>query len=923
MNRAFCIVLIVVTVVVIGLSEGTEHLRTDAMYWDVIRTEHFTVIHPRGLVHKAREAAFYLEQGYARISKDLDTEVPESIPVILYRNRNEFEQNNIYGGSVPESLGAFAETYRDRIVLPVYSSAYRFSYILHHELTHIFQYAALFPRRLPSFYIIRFPFYPQWFMEGLAEYESDYDYAYRSMIVRDKALDNRLKRMYRLFGFSHLNPHETVAAYKQSGEFIRYLVSINPEAGKLLLKTFADHMPWKISSIIEKAFSADYKELDHRFRKQMRNKAHRETADRTEPPRENRITGSPAWYYHVCDTDGVWSPDSTEIAFLSDLHNKTALYMIGRNGKRMRSVVPLRLNFTIESIHRGKGRGIAWGAGGSLLYFIGEWANRDYIYACDYANNKLTRLDVQCEEVRDLDTAGENRIIFSGVRNGISDIYLYDIPSGTVEQVTDDRYDDSAPVWNSKRGAVVYSSERRGQRDLILIDIKEHSPGKAGKNITDSAANEITPCWNKNGDRIVFVSDARGFYDMYFMDIPRGTIYTRYAFKGGVFQPMFSPDGKEILFSYYRHGRYSLYTVPARSGPEQKTVLEPAEEVKQNLSRFKQGETGPEKPENYSSGFAMEGLLPLGVFNWGRAGDTFGNHILSGSLYPGFTEDDMYVGGNLVYWNSASRFDLGAGVSKDFWKDMDTDEREEDFRIFLQARYPFDAYRSITAGVISGNRQEYADSVKTEDKDRLGWFAAAAHDNRLYRGLSFVRGQRLALGAEVFPGDSEDADIEQYTYMFGSYSQAFTFRQDHTLYIHLRGRLSRGRDRPELDIADVVRGYEDNEYEGFNQIGGTAEYRFPLHRDGNYSVLGHYLLLKDIRGFIFADTGIISSQAADDFIVDGFNFDLDARSSAGAGIRMDFYGMQKAPFALRLGFAHILDEDEEDTSLFFNLDVRF
>ncbi|MFC1479721.1 hypothetical protein ACFL6F_03905, partial [Planctomycetota bacterium] len=903
MIRTLTVTIIVLLGCLVCIAEGTEHLRTDAMYWHVIKSEHFTIVHPQGLLSKAREAAFYLEEGYSRISKDLDTQVKRTILVVLYRSQNTFEQNNIYGGSVPESLAAFAETYRDRIVLPVYPSAYQFKYILQHELTHIFEYAALFPRRIPSFYIIRFPFYPQWFMEGLSEYESDYNYAYRSMILRDKALDKKLEPMYKLFGFSHLNPHETVPAYKESGEFVRYLVSINPEAPRILLKTFADHMPWKTSSIIKKAFSSDYKELDLQFRKNLRKQARKETESRTEPSLENRIAVSKDTYYSVYDTDAVWSPDGAEIAFLSDMRNKTAVYITDKKGTEIRSVVPLRLNFTIESIHRGKGRSTAWGPKENTLYFVGEWANRDYIYRYDLALKKLKRIDVKCEEVRDISTAGENKIIFSGVRSGISDIYLYDLASETEKQVTHDAYDDSAPVWNDERKAVVYSSERKGQRDLIVMDMKADDPGKTAVNITNSPANEISPCWNKKGDKILFVSDAQSFYDMYLIEVPTGKIYKQTAFKGGAFQPVFSPDETEILFSYYRHGRYSLYAIPVNPDKREETALEPADKMKENLSRFKEGQSGPETAEKYLADFAWEGLLPLVVFNWGQAGDTFGNHRISGSFYPGFTEDETYLGGSLVYWNSSSRFDFGAGIQKDFWEDIETDERTEDFRIFLQARYPFDAYRSITAGVISGDRQEYIDSVKTEDKSRFGWFALAAHDNRLFRGLSFVRGQRLAVGVEIFPGESGDSGTERYKYVFGSFEQAFTFRQDHTLYLYLSGGMTGGRDKPELDLADAVRGYNSNEYEGYNQLGGTLEYRFPLHRDGNYSILGHYLLLKDIRGFAFADIGVVSAQNADDFIDDALGFDLDARKSIGAGIRMDFYGMQKAPFALKVGFA--------------------
>jgi len=923
MNRTGSAAFIAAMIFIICASEGTEHLRTDAMYWDVISTDHFTVVHPRGLLEKAREAAFYLEQGYSRISADLDTEIKREIPVILYRSRNTFEQNNIYGGAVPESLGGFAETYRNRIVMPICPSAKKFKYILQHELTHIFEYEALFPRRIPSFYIIRFPFYPQWFMEGLSEYESDFDYAYRRMTVRDMALDDKLMPMYKLFGFSHLNPHETVPAYKQSGEFIHYLSLLDPQGPRILLKTFKDHMPWKISSVMRKAFSSDYRKLDKEFRAYLKKQAEKETQNRKEPPAGYRLLDSEGRYYYTFETDAVWSPDGKRIAFLSDMRDKTTLYIADNRGRKTETILPFRLNFTIESVHRGKGGSTAWTPDGHALCFIGEWANRDYIYRYDLHNKKFRRIDPECEGIRDLNAVDENRLIYSGIRNGRSDLYICDILTKKVTRITNDEYDDSCPRWNDKLKVVVYSSERNGQNDLILINMKADKPGETQNNITNSPANEINPCWNKAGDRVFFVSDSQGFYDMYMMEVYENRIYRQTYYKGGVFQPVLSPEENEILFSYYRHGAYTLYKIPVRVDKGDKADLSPVKEVKENLGRFKNGTAGPDMAKSYSTDFGWDSLLPLGVFNWGQVGDTFDNHEISGSLYPGFTGNETFVEGNLVYWNKISRFDIGIGVEKEYWNDYDTDEQEEDLRIFLQARYPFDAYRSITGGVISGQRQEYEDSEETEDKSRFGVFARATHDNRLYRGLSFVRGQMLSLGGELYPGDESDLEEERYGYIFGSFEQAFTFGQDHTLYINASGDLTKGRDRPELDLASVVRGYERDEYEGYGRIGGTLEYRFPIYRDGNYSVLGHYLLLKDIRGFAFIDIGAVSVKDTDDFIADITAFDIDTRKSAGAGVRIDFYGMQKAPFALRVGFAHILDKDNDDTSLFFNIDISF
>jgi hypothetical protein len=461
-----------------------------------------------------------------------------------------------------------------------------------------------------------------------------------------------------------------------------------------------------------------------------------------------------------------------------------------------------------------------------------------------------------------------------------------------------------------------------------MIDMEAEDPRKTEEVWAATVADEMTASWNAEGDRVLFVSDRSGFFEIYMLVVKgdERKIYRQGLFRGGAFQPRFSADGKSVLFSYYRSGNYSLYTIPVNTDEQNAASTAVVDKIKQDLAHHKEGKTGPDKGEAFKDAIGWNAILPLGVFNWGNAGDLLGNNEISGSFYPSLAQNGAFFSGDLMYWNRSTRFDLGAGILATSVFNYDLDRQTDYLSLVAEARYPFDPYRSAGAGLLFGTYNQYEDSHKIREQTRSGLFLDLTHDNRVYRGVSPIRGQLLTVGVQYFPGSESDTDISRYGYGYGRYEQALTIIEDHILYIEAVGGVSQGRDRLDLDIADVVRGYAGGELLGSKQAGVRVEYRFPIHRDGNYAVLGHYLLLKDIRGFAFVDGGVVSDLAFDDFTEQFMDGDLDFRHAAGAGLRIDFYGMQKAPFTFAVGLAVITDDEDGeqgDTTAFFNLDIRF
>lgn len=79
-------------------------------------------------------------------------------------------------------------------------------------------------------------------------------------------------------------------------------------------------------------------------------------------------------------------------------------------------------------------------------------------------------------------------------------LYILNIVSGELKQLTDAGYYDSSPVWSPDGESVAFISDRGGNDDLYVIDI---GSGELTR-LTDSSERESSPTWSPDGTRIVF-----------------------------------------------------------------------------------------------------------------------------------------------------------------------------------------------------------------------------------------------------------------------------------------------------------------------------------------------------------------------------------------------------------------------------------
>lgn len=157
---------------------------------------------------------------------------------------------------------------------------------------------------------------------------------------------------------------------------------------------------------------------------------------------------------------------------------------------------------------------------------------------------------------------------FTSDRSGNRDIWIKRLPHGEVIQATTNPSDDYQACWSPDGKWLVFVSHRRDALgDLWLLRIKKGRPSGTPIQLTSYLGEDCLPAVSPDSRSIVFVSDREGQKDLWLLRIATRTL-TRLTYKGGT-EPVWSPDGKKILFVSFRDNRYGdffMLSLPDETG---------------------------------------------------------------------------------------------------------------------------------------------------------------------------------------------------------------------------------------------------------------------------------------------------------------------------------------------------------------------
>ena len=137
------------------------------------------------------------------------------------------------------------------------------------------------------------------------------------------------------------------------------------------------------------------------------------------------------------------------------------------------------------------------------------------------------------------------------------EIWVMNSNGGNETQVTNDTFRDSEPQWAPVGNLIMYQSLRNGVNDLFVVDV---TTGVVTQ--LTSAGLAARGAWRPDGQKIVYSTGN----DIYTIN-PDGTGKQKLGSNIGKY-PSYSPDGTQILFS--GADEYTVRTIPAAGGSVRK-----------------------------------------------------------------------------------------------------------------------------------------------------------------------------------------------------------------------------------------------------------------------------------------------------------------------------------------------------------------
>ena len=290
-----------------------------------------------------------------------------------------------------------------------------------------------------------------------------------------------------------------------------------------------------------------------------------------------RGKASPLAQLWACDRDGGnarqltqtgernsgarWSPDGTQIAFVSDRVSKSGLFVMSMSGGEARELTR----------HAQGISSLAWSPDGGQIA---------YVTTVDPDNVDETTPEADAAPpvrvTRRIDYKQDGRGYLGDKR---SQIFVVDAQTGERKRVTTTLNDHSGPQWSpdGAKLAVAVSMMNGIHSQLALIDVASG----AVEHITPEDGNVSTWSWSPEGQRILYTGDTSMTWqsDIFVYDIASGeTIRLTddleclpVGGEGASAQPVWLDD-RQVLFHAIRAGGSGLYVADSERGAVERVV---------------------------------------------------------------------------------------------------------------------------------------------------------------------------------------------------------------------------------------------------------------------------------------------------------------------------------------------------------------
>lgn len=520
--------------------------RYKKLEWKRFESDHFDFYsYPEGQATLNTLIKYY-EEEYDRNNRviGLDSKFTKKIPVIFYQTRRDFEQTAIVDGPIPEGLGGLTEilSWR-RVTFPFEGEWSKFEHVAKHEATHVFQIAKKAKKM------------PLWFIEGSAETNSIYWDADAEMLIRDAFLNGFF------FHIQDLWQIEGSWLMYKTGNFICNIIW--DEYGEEGFRKLFDNASQKsFDNNLQDSLGIDMKELDRKVQATLQQRyshlLHREDViNKSKMIDEKKVLLASFERFYVSGG-------------MEGSRNTLYVNRINEDGKVITKKIAEDKTFENESFETfQKG---AFISKNSILYSVKKSAIdelRVIPYQFDEKEKKFTLGEEKkyfwensVDRIQDPVLIGDSKVAFIGYQDGFSNLYMANLQTLQLEQITKGKSHYSDLDYSEVRDELIFSKEGERDekrifynRDIFTWNVKT----RRERQITQTKdIVEVQPRFSQDGQKILYVATPDGTYDIYMMNLESKNTTRVTQMNIGAKNPQWSSKGN-IIFNSYKEVRPSIF----------------------------------------------------------------------------------------------------------------------------------------------------------------------------------------------------------------------------------------------------------------------------------------------------------------------------------------------------------------------------
>jgi hypothetical protein len=559
---------------------GKNQIRYDNFRWQIYTTDHFEIFYYPEIEQHLERVASYAESAYQHISSELKYDLAFKIPLILFKTSSEFQQQNVIPGAAQEGVGAFAEPTRYRIVMPLDEPPDLLYRLIVHELTHQFEFDII-----PTSLIRRSV--PLWVNEGLSDYMTGIWRPIDLMTVRDAAVADIIPKMSKLEGYTSGNVRMIYNLGHAVFEFIE------SRWGKEGIRQYLFSLRKSVigggEDAYQEAFRLSPEEFDQEFDKYLKDRF-KPFRDKERPADYGRnLAPNPEQSPFIGALSIEPSPSGDLMAVVTGNRRDRELDIIlisARDGAVIRNLTSdFDQNYGFEFIPTPGMRfnnvpWLSWASSGDrLAYFARREKWRTLIL-----QNVLTRDIEDRVELRTVDdpespdiSPDGQKVAFAALQDGVGDIFVIDLQSRELTNVTKDGFADSGPTWSPDGRSIVYIARISGNEKLFRLDLATGQKTQITFGTHDDSAAQFL-----DADTLVFGSTATdpdqpiaaeiarngSVFNLWTLSLKTGELRQFTDALGGNSSPVILRRGEReeprIAFVSYYKGEYELHVLDRR-----------------------------------------------------------------------------------------------------------------------------------------------------------------------------------------------------------------------------------------------------------------------------------------------------------------------------------------------------------------------